>query len=496
MGSVIGGLRGDLAQAGLECLEPDLIILDEFQRFRDLLYKPADGEEDAAAELARQFLNYDGAKLLLLSATPYKAHTSANEVEGDDHAADFRQLLKFLSREKPGYIEALALDLDERRRQLMGHIEDDNLTGWIEDSLKQFMCRTERPQLGEDDMLTVIPMAPVDVRSKDLASFRSMSAVFRAGKAGSPMEYWKSVPMFAHFLTDYKIGRVIDGRIHGDHQAVTSLLPDLCTIDAEAYRRYGAVETDNAKFRAVRDHTTGRGWWQLLWMPPSFPYLKPGGPFASVGSDVTKQLVFSAWNATPTALTTMLSYEAERHMMSGSELNGENTAEARKRFRGRLRYRVSEGAPRAMSALALFIPHAEVAMAADPFAVASSRGSAVAGSEARATAAAAGRVLTGGKMADESRRLGSWATYFSIPGALPPQWNGEAKLIRQEIKGVADYLKWLGHSDAPDAETDSGEERRSGSDGEADLYMVLLTDSWRLSRAPFQAGSQVWNSWR
>ncbi|MCU1572608.1 MAG: Helicase conserved C-terminal protein, partial [Micrococcaceae bacterium] len=146
MSTIIGGLRGDLAQAGLDCLEPDLIILDEFQRFRDLLYSPgtAPDDEDPAAELARQFLNYKGAKLILLSATPYKAHTGANEADGDDHAADFRQLLRFLSSERPGYMEGLEADLDGRRTQLLKQVTDDALTHRIEDGLKLFMSRTER----------------------------------------------------------------------------------------------------------------------------------------------------------------------------------------------------------------------------------------------------------------------------------------------------------------------------------------------------------------
>lgn len=39
--AMLGSLRGDLAQAGLDCLEPDLLILDAFQRYRDLLCSPA-----------------------------------------------------------------------------------------------------------------------------------------------------------------------------------------------------------------------------------------------------------------------------------------------------------------------------------------------------------------------------------------------------------------------------------------------------------------------
>ncbi|MDT0195702.1 helicase C-terminal domain-containing protein [Arthrobacter sp. AB6] len=469
MSAIIGGLRGDLAQAGLDCLEPDLIILDEFQRFRDLLYSPgtAPSDEDPAAELARQFLNYKGAKLILLSATPYKAHTAANDADGDDHAADFRQLLRFLSSERSGYMESLEADLDDRRTQLLKQVPDEALTERIEDQLRLFMARTERPQLGKDDMLSVIEMAPTDVRATDLASYKSLSALFRATRTGNPMEYWKSVPMFAHFLTDYKVGRMLDGRIQCDREAVDPVLPVLTTIDADAYRRYGAVETDNAKFRAVRDHTVGQGWWKLLWMPPSLPYVEPSGAFAEVGMAVTKQLVFSAWNAAPTAITTLLSYEAERQILEGSPLHGENTADARKRFRGRLRFRVREGEPQAMSTLALFIPHAALALVGDPLQAAAMNGSLAAANAVREAAAVAGSALVGSASVEPSNRLGAWASYFSVPGALPAEWANDLKLAANELRAVDEFSQQQGK-----ASDDGGTDHEGGS--EAGLYLAHL----------------------
>ena len=69
---IVGGLRRMLARAAVEALEPDLVILDEFQRFRDLLDVKTGGE---AAELAHEFFNQSDARVLLLSATPYKPFT-------------------------------------------------------------------------------------------------------------------------------------------------------------------------------------------------------------------------------------------------------------------------------------------------------------------------------------------------------------------------------------------------------------------------------------
>ena len=64
---VVAGLRQLLAHTAVLALEPDLVILDEFQRFRDLL----DIETGDAAELAHHFFNQPDARVLLLSATPW-----------------------------------------------------------------------------------------------------------------------------------------------------------------------------------------------------------------------------------------------------------------------------------------------------------------------------------------------------------------------------------------------------------------------------------------
>ncbi|GAG26196.1 unnamed protein product, partial [marine sediment metagenome] len=72
--NLIGKLRMILAQSCLDALEPDLVILDEFQRFKYLL----DGQ-DEMSQLAQHLFNYKNeevpTKIILLSATPYKMYT-------------------------------------------------------------------------------------------------------------------------------------------------------------------------------------------------------------------------------------------------------------------------------------------------------------------------------------------------------------------------------------------------------------------------------------
>ena len=68
--------------------KPDLVILDEFQRFKELLQP-----ETEAGRLANELMSYPGVRVLLLSATPYKMLTLYDEEE--DHYEDFVQTLRF-----------------------------------------------------------------------------------------------------------------------------------------------------------------------------------------------------------------------------------------------------------------------------------------------------------------------------------------------------------------------------------------------------------------
>ena len=103
----IGELRRLLAQTCLEWLEPDLIILDEFQRFKDLLQGHSQ-DASPAAELAERLFSFQqskddattAARILLLSATPYKMYTQSQESEQEDHYEDFQTTLDFLMQNR------------------------------------------------------------------------------------------------------------------------------------------------------------------------------------------------------------------------------------------------------------------------------------------------------------------------------------------------------------------------------------------------------------
>ena len=71
-----------MAIVGISALRPDLVVLDEFQRFKDLLNPDP---TNFAAELAHRLFDYVDpdtgrpTRTLLLSATPYRMYTTADE---------------------------------------------------------------------------------------------------------------------------------------------------------------------------------------------------------------------------------------------------------------------------------------------------------------------------------------------------------------------------------------------------------------------------------
>ena len=66
-------------------------------------------DADDVRQLAQQLFDYEGVRVLLLSATPYKLFTVAGEaaVSGDDHYKDFLSTTRFLLKEKPERIATI-----------------------------------------------------------------------------------------------------------------------------------------------------------------------------------------------------------------------------------------------------------------------------------------------------------------------------------------------------------------------------------------------------
>lgn len=377
---IIGELRGLLARVCIDALEPDLIILDEFQRFKNLL-----NGDDFAAELAKALFTYqnsDGSeqsRVLPLSATPFKMYTLHEEATaGDNHLGDFLDTVRFLQPDDRKFAN-FAVDLADHSRALLryqGANSEDlrRAKDALQESLRQVMVRTERLAVTPDrnGMLKEVPSEGVSLESQDLASYVALQRVAAAVDHGDTMEYWKSAPYALNFMDDdnYQLkGFFSRAAASADSSKVFAALGGssrglLSQAELESYQR---VDPSNARLRSLLNDTVGKGAAELFWVPPASPYYRLQAPFATA-SKFTKRLVFSAWQVVPKVVASLLTFEVERRLFGvpeGGDPNA-NTLAARKRRRGRLRYTFSEGRLTGMPVLALVYPSMVLATLGDP----------------------------------------------------------------------------------------------------------------------------------
>ena len=219
--ALIGRLRQLLAEVCVHSLEPDLIILDEFQRFRHLL-ETREEYRDPAAELAQTLFRAptpEGhpARVLLLSATPYKLYTADAEIDHEDHYQDFLATTRFLLDESEERVQDLQGQLQRfgsalKRAAVIGsehlaEVRAEVLAAkkQVESTLRSVMARTERVAAShERDAMLEEPMLDIALTAADVRQYLAADALFRAVGDHDPMRFWKSAPYLLHFMRGYK----------------------------------------------------------------------------------------------------------------------------------------------------------------------------------------------------------------------------------------------------------------------------------------------------
>ncbi|KAA0115077.1 DEAD/DEAH box helicase [Mycolicibacterium sp. P9-22] len=409
-------LRGTLAAASVESLEPDLVILDEFQRFRHLI-DPGSGS--AASELAHNLFNYRDARVLLLSATPYKPYTTADGDADDDHYRDFMTTLEFLAKGDAAALERIRRGFRNYRQALVNGSDAVNEATVLRDELLPFMSRSERPRLEEGRDLLVRRVRSDVPTVNDLRDYAALQSFAREIDSPVSLDYWKSIPYFASFMEGYRPGERARHEIESGSATaeLNTAVSQLRSIDPVDIRNYGPVDYGNARLRAFAEETIDQGWWRLLWVPPSLPYFSPGDVYLSFSDgSVTKRLIFSAWSSVPTSVASLLSYEAERRMIEGSTLT-ENTAEAKRAVSSRLDYVLREGRASSMSTLALFWPHPALAQLGDPLSFINESGDLLDAEDTRRRVDA--RIQSQADASDEAHPDAASQAFFAWPGEWP-----------------------------------------------------------------------------
>ena len=342
-----------------------MVILDEFQRFKDLL----DGE-DEAAKLARALFDYPNVRILLLSATPYKM-LSLDYEQDDDHYPDFLRTLKFLC-EDPTAVEQIRHHIQAYREVLFDcNLDDtriDQLRGSLQTQLLKVMCRTERVSMTHklDAMLTeklrTADIKPIDLKQAKIAC-RSALAV----QASEPIEYWKSSPYLLNFSRNYELRKRIDAMIETPPQELLNALQNVDgqMLEKDTLYNYNKIKAANPRMRVLFQDMLERGIHRFLWLPSSMPYTIPQGVYKDVGS-VTKTLIFSSWNIVPDAIAALCSYETERQMIADSARDLKHN-ELYDRLRPLLRFtKGRDDRLTGMPALAWLLPSPTLASIIDP----------------------------------------------------------------------------------------------------------------------------------
>jgi hypothetical protein len=344
---LIGEVRRVMALVGITALRPDLVVLDEFQRFKDLL-QPDPG--NFAAELAHQLFDHvdpetgRATRTLLLSATPYRMYATADEVDGD-HYADFLDTCRFLYQDLEP-VDRLECRFAELRSALTSAdtlADAGVICSEIGSELRQVMARTERLAAtpDRDGMLHEFDTI-VSVEPDDLRSYLRLGDLAEAVEHHEPIEYWKAGPYLVNFMERYKLKEAIEQAAAGDLLEEGERLepgPGLLSwSDIEAYE---LVDPQNGRLRWLLEDLDKNRAFELLWVPPSLRYYGTGSVYESPeAARFTKRLIFSGWAVVPKVVSSLVSYEAERRAYTSRSHN--YTADYRRRGGQRLSFRTSE----------------------------------------------------------------------------------------------------------------------------------------------------------
>jgi hypothetical protein len=315
---IIGGLRRILASVCVEYLKPDLIIMDEFQRFKYLI----DYEEDSDIKLITEsLLTNDTIKILLMSATPYKMYVlQSDEEEGESHFEEFKFIIDFLLKgeeKKKKFSEAW----DEYSKSLL-HLEERN---WdlikdekrkVESLLRSVIARTERISVSDDKntLLRTSPLCTIWIKPSDIKTFIAADSVASKLKdVNSPVEYCKSSPFPFSFMEGYQLQKITQREIaNGNAEIIDALSQGKESfLPIDKMNDYQEIEINNAKLSYLLNDALYNGGSDMLWIPPSLPYYKFEGPYNGQ-EKFSKTLVFSSWIMVPKMIAAMSSYECER----------------------------------------------------------------------------------------------------------------------------------------------------------------------------------------
>lgn len=370
-GYVINKLRVMFAEISVEMLCPDLVIMDEFQRFKFIIKTHDDSDTGI---LARKFLSNDEIRILLLSATPYKLYSTLEEInenQMDEHYSEFFEVMDFLFHEKKQRDDFkkvwsdYSITLHEIKS---GDSAIVAVKQKAEDVLYGGVCRTERVSVMETGDFTDDSSVKksLKINENDIKSYLEVGALLREMDADFtlPVDYSKSCPYLLSYMRNYKVKDRIEKYFKQHTEDVVMAKKPLLWIDKNMIDRYEELPDVNLRLKTLKEHIFQNKSELYLWIPPSKPYYEMQGVYKN-SKEFSKILVFSSWEMVPRMIGTMISYESERRTVGKLSNQLKNTdkknanyfAESSKRFPvSRLRFNVSNDEVHGMSLFNLLYP--------------------------------------------------------------------------------------------------------------------------------------------
>lgn len=323
--TIINTLRRIFAEISIDMLDPDLVIMDEFQRFNTLLEQG----DDEQSMLANKFFDNErsNTKILLLSATPYKPYSTLEELNTDgmdEHYQDFIKVMDFLfaTKDKTDRFKLLwqSYSAALKRSDVVDLSPLITAKNTAEEALYSVMCRTERFNSGiiDDSRVSDVEVQPEDILSyaecqKLMDYLSENNPKVRLGNV--PIEYVKSSPYLLSFMDKYELKKhIVSALQQSDAKEVCKL--DALLLSKYAINNYRSISTASGKLKSLHDLVYGarheKKTHLLLWVPASNPYYKAGGLFESEDARTfSKLILFSSWEMVPRMISIMMSYYEE-----------------------------------------------------------------------------------------------------------------------------------------------------------------------------------------
>lgn len=329
---LLSHLRLQLSECCKDYLNADLFILDEFQRYGQLLN--TEETDDPGVELARQILGKKNSRVLLLSATPFKPYTNDfDELNGESHFKEFDRVLRFLmSNEDEHFWKELERDrysffeyIRHPDKLNKNEVEILDLKNRIEGKYHSVISRTERMLVSKNKDAMVNPIVKkLEIQKEDIQDFVAFDKIVKYlnehhnTRLTSPIEYAKSSPYPLSFLSNYQHKKKLEEHYNNDKelQKIVNSTRD-SWLNLQLIKQYKPLFSKrnklipNPKLRLLIEETIGNNGWKYLWVPPSISYYESDKVFKD-SKGFTKTLIFSSWKLVPRMISTIVSYEVER----------------------------------------------------------------------------------------------------------------------------------------------------------------------------------------